>query len=133
LNCEESVYIYQKMSIWNYNIHLIGDDWEQILLTVPRRICSSSLTFTTQNHYLVNSHKAFWTNDTTLCLGYRLINNHNIFRPIFDYRRQLRLIQFQSNVKRVVELRKEKRAYVEIFKIRRIPKVLVDKIIGLAY
>jgi hypothetical protein len=120
------------MSIWRYSKHLIGDEWEQILMTVPKRISSFSF-INAPNHRLVNEHKAYWQNDNTLCLGYRLINNHAIFRPIFNYRRQLQLIYFQSNIKRVVELRKEKRAFVELFKIKRIPKALVIKIIDLAY
>jgi len=120
------------MSIWRYSKHLIGDEWEQILLTVQKRICSFGC-FNVPEHPLVNEHKAYWQNDNTLCLGYRLINNHAIFRPIFNYRRHQQLINFQSHINRVWELRKEKRAFVELFKIKRIPKVLVIKIIELAY
>ena len=108
--------------------------WEQILMTVPRR--SNKRTNTWLNHPLVNAHKAYWQTDTTLCLGYRLTNDHAIFRPIFSHKRHLQVIEFQDNIKRVVELRKEKQAslaYIELFKIKKIPKVLVDKIIALVY
>ena len=41
--------------------------------------------------------------------------------------------QFQCNIKRIVKKRDEKRAFVELFKIKKFPRVLIDKIIKLAY
>jgi len=86
-----------------------------------------------QNHPKVNSGEAYWANYTTLCLGYRLRSNPTIFRPIFRNNHQQKINQFQCNIKRIVKKRDEKRAFVELFKIKKIPRVLIDKIIKLVY
>ena len=112
-----------------------GEPWEQVREVVPPhlRLIQSDKLIGAYNHPLVNSGEAYWSNNTTLCLGYRLRNNPDIFRPIFNYNRQRNIDQFQNNIKRVVEKRKEKRAFIELFKIKRFPRVLVEKIIKLAY
>jgi len=118
--------------------HLNGEPWEEVRMFVPPhlRLCVLLTTFgkvCTYNHPLVNSHQAYWLNRTTLCLGYRLRNSPDIFRPIFNSNRQREIDRFQNNIKRVVEKRKEKLAFIELFKIKRFPRVLVEKIIKLAY
>ena len=115
--------------------HLNGEPWEQVRVFVPPhlRLRRSDNSISTYNHPLVNSGEAYWSNNTTLCLGYRLRNNPDIFRPIFNHNRQHNIDQFQNNINRVVEKRKEKRAFIELFKIKRFPRVLVEKIIKLAY
>ena len=118
--------------------HLNGEPWEEVRMFVPPhlRLCVLLTTFDkvcTYNHPLVNSHQAYWLNRTTLCLGYRLRNSPDIFRPIFNSNRQHKIDQFQNNIKRVVEKRKEKLAFIELFKIKQFPRVLVEKIIKLAY
>ena len=118
--------------------HLNGEPWEEVRMFVPShlRLCVLLTTFgkvCTYNHPLVNSHQAYWLNRTTLCLGYRLRNSPDIFRPIFNSNRQREIDRFQNNIKRVVEKRKEKLAFIELFKIKRFPRVLVEKIIKLAY
>jgi hypothetical protein len=40
------------------------------------------------NHPLVNSGKAYWLNHQELCIGYELVENSEIFRPIFSHKRQ---------------------------------------------
>ena len=69
--------------------HLNGEPWEEVRMFVPPhlRLCVLLSTLgkvCTDNHPLVNSHQAYWLNMTTLCLGYRLRNNPDIFRPIFN-------------------------------------------------
>ena len=115
--------------------HLNGEPWEEVRMFVPPhlRLRRSDNHISTYNHPLVNSGEAYWSNNTTLCLGYRLRNNPDIFRSIFGTNRQHNIDQFQNNIKRVVEKRKEKRAFIELFKIKRFPRVLVEKIIKLAY
>ena len=41
--------------------------------------------------------------------------------------------QFQNNINRVVIKRNEKRAFIELLKIKRLPIELVEKIIKLTY
>ena len=115
--------------------HLNGEPWEEVRMFVPPhlRLRQRDKLIGAYNHPLVNSHQAYWLNRTTLCLGYRLRNNPDIFRPIFNSNRQREIDRFQNNIKRVVEKRKEKRAFIELFKIKRFPRVLVEKIIKLVY
>ena len=119
--------------------HLNGEPWEEVRMFVPHLCTTYCVLLTTlgkvctYNHPLVNSHQAYWLNRTTLCLGYRLRNNPDIFRPIFNSNRQREIDRFQNNIKRVVEKRKEKLAFIELFKIKQFPRVLVEKIIKLAY
>ena len=71
---------------WNHNNKT--KSLTQIFMQVPprRRVFTSGLRpghtwyFAEENHPLVNKGDAFWANDTTLCLGYQLKNNHDIFR-----------------------------------------------------
>ena len=117
--------------------HLNGEPWEEVRMFVPPHLrlwhWDHAGKVCTYNHPLVNSHQAYWLNRTTLCLGYRLRNSPDIFRPIFNSNRQHKIDQFQNNIKRVVEKRKEKLAFIELFKIKRFPRVLVEKIIKLVY
>lgn len=115
--------------------HLNGEPWEQVRVWVPPhlRIRRSDNLIYAYNHPLVNSHQAYWLNRTTLCLGYRLRNNPDIFRSVFNHKRQRNINEFQNNIKRVVEKRNEIMAFIELFKIKRFPRVLVEKIIKLAY
>ena len=111
--------------------------WEQIQLIVPIYNRGGPLwpwtNLSHQNHPLVNKGEAYWSNSTHLCLGYRLRNNHDIFRPIFRSDRQNIINQFQNNINRVVIKRNEKRAFIELLKIKRLPIELVEKIIKLTY
>jgi hypothetical protein len=122
------------MNITNYRQYLVRrDKWSKVLMTVPPRSPGTRFSWQRLHHPLVTSKKAWWLNDTTLCLGYQLMNNPDIFRPIFGTNRQRKINQFQNNINRVVEKRKEKLAFIELFKIKRFPRVLVEKIIKLAY
>lgn len=87
----------------------------------------------TTNHPLVNSHKAYWTNNTTLCIGYIMIDNNDIFRPIFSHKRQVMINEFQPNIAIAVKKRSEKMAYIALLKIKKLPVVLVEEIINLIY
>jgi len=133
------------MDITKYRQHVVrfsyvtnhgnGEPWEQVRALVPPhlRLTRNHPNLCAYNHSLVNSGEAYWSNNTTLCLGYRLRNNPDIFRPIFGTKRQRNINEFQNNIKRVVEKRNENRAFIELFKIKRFPRVLVEKIIKLAY
>tara|TARA_B110000967_G_C18827785_1_gene532343 strand:+ start:222 stop:659 length:438 start_codon:yes stop_codon:yes gene_type:complete len=87
-------------------------------------------------HPKVEAGIAYWSNNSNLCLGYKLTNNPEIFRPIYSFNHQDIINNFLSNIKRVVEKRYEtlrNRAFIELFKIKRIPRILVDEIIEYTY
>ena len=117
--------------------HINNKPWEQLQLIIPIYNRGGPLwpwlNLSRQNHPLVNKGEAYWSNSTHLCLGYRLKNNHDIFRPIFNNDRQNIINQFQNNINRVVIKRNEKRAFIELLKIKRLPIELVEKIIKLTY
>ena len=95
------------MNITKYRQHVVNfpyvqkrrnwrQPWEQVRVFVPPhlRLRLSDNYISTYNHPLVNSGEAYWSNNTTLCIGYRLRNNPDIFRPIFNYNRQRNIDQF---------------------------------------
>ena len=49
--------------------------------------CPYSINFQ-RNHPKVLSGEAFWTTHNELCVGYHLVTNPDIFRPIFSHKRQ---------------------------------------------
>ena len=51
-----------------------------------------------KNHPLVLSGKAFWTTENTICVGYELIGNPEIFRPIFSHKRQRLLDEVNKDI-----------------------------------
>ena len=49
----------------------------------------ASMTYDMQkNHPLVLSGNAFWQTHNELCIGYILVTNNDVFRPIFSHARQ---------------------------------------------
>lgn len=119
--------------------HILPENsWDQVRKYVKnwQRFNPAVFGYTNSRHAVhpeVNSGKAYWTNYTTLCLGYKLRSNPTIFRPIFRNDHQQKINQFQCNIKRIVKKRHEKRAFIELLKIKKFPRVLIDKIIKLAY
>jgi hypothetical protein len=112
----------------------VGRDWIGEYKSVePRMTGSEALDYFVPNHPLVNSGDAYWANAVTLCLGYSLLGANDIFRPIFSYKRQKMIDEFQRNIARIVKKRNEKMAYVAIVKIKKLPLVLIDEIISFAY
>ena len=82
------------------------------------------------NHPLVNSGNAYWINRTTLCTGYRLAINDNVFRSIFSHKRQRIIDKFLPNIKSAVHKREKNRKYLEIIRIKKIPKEVIKLIIN---
>lgn len=81
------------------------------------------------NHPLVNSGDAYWLDDRTLCLGYKLRSNNDIYRPIFSHIRQDSINKFQENIKKTVLKREETAAWYEFVRIKKLPIDIVDKVI----
>ena len=104
--------------------------WQTKCLRVPAHYYPQNFS---NNHPRVNKGDAYWTNNTTLVLGYLLVSNPSIFRPIFSHRRQDIINVFQSRIPVIVHRRHKSRAFIELFKIKKLPRVLVEKIIYLVY
>jgi len=51
-----------------------------------------------RNHPMVLAKKAYWLNDSELCIGYELDNNPKIYRPIFSHKRQKLLDNVHLNI-----------------------------------
>jgi len=51
-----------------------------------------------KNHRDVLSGKCFWINNKELCMGYEMITNETIFRPIFSHKRQRLLDKVHLNI-----------------------------------
>jgi hypothetical protein len=133
------------LTLEHYRRHIVNSWshdalWEKVLLNLPNSIAryyrqGMIRTFSTwrylelwDNHPLVNSGNAYWTNDTTLCLGYKLKTNNAIFRPIFSTSRQELINEFQKNIKKGVLRRESKTMWLELVRIQRLPIEIVDKV-----
>jgi hypothetical protein len=111
--------------------HVRFSQWQTKYLRVYDYIWPQN--FGDENHPLVNKGEAYWTNDTTLVVGYFLFDNPNIFRTIFSHRRQDIIDEFQSCIPVIVHIRNKSRAFIALFKIKKLPRVIVEKIINLVY
>ena len=109
--------------------------WDKVLLTLSDedaryyRMGMEHSALLCINHPLVNSGNAYWTNNTTLCLGYTLRNNNAIFRPIFSHKWQDLRNNFQKNIKKTVLKREETCAWYEIVRIKKLPIDIVNMVI----
>ena len=89
-----------------YN-HIIVNEtyWERDLLDVskwrkeylePKSVYCKD-RFQNINHPLVIEGKAFWYDTNTICIGYKLKNNHSIIKPIFN-----------QNIQNLIKIYKQK-------------------------
>ena len=123
-------FVVNTTNNWEREILLVND-W--ISSTLNPRSVRARDRFYYLNHPLVNRGIAFWLNHYTLCLGYKLKHNNNIFRPIFNRNRQQLMNEFQNNIRKIVLKREEKRAFIELIKIKKLPNEIIDKIVKIAY
>jgi hypothetical protein len=112
------------------DIHFKNDLWEQVFLFVPLHLRLRYDGIHAYNHPLVNSGEAYWSNNTTLCLGYRLLNNPDVFRPIFSHKRQHNIDNFQRNIFSAAEMVVWRRGtFIELFKIKTLPEDIIKFIL----
>jgi len=123
-----NIYLYRKYLLnWPLNYW----DWDNIEVSeemIPMNWRPHG-EHTTINHPLVNSGNAYWINRTTLCTGYKLAINNNIFRSIFSHKRQRIIDKFLPNIKFVVHKREKNKKYLEIIKIKKLPSDVIKLII----
>ena len=119
-----------------YPIYGSNNPWDQVLLQVtePEKYKHLHISFHGRhmidcpNHPLVNKGIAYWTTDTTLCLGYFLKQMPTIYRPIFSHKREKQINKFLDNIPIVVNKRKKYLIFVEMMRIRKIPSVIINEI-----
>ena len=112
------------------DIHFKNDQWEKVFMFVPLHLRLRYDGIHAYNHPLVNSGEAYWSNNTTLCLGYRLRNNPDIFRPIFSHKRQHNIDNFQRNIFSAAEMVVWRRGtFIELFKIKTLPEDIIKFIL----
>ena len=112
------------------DIHFKNDLWEKVFLFVPLHLRLRYDGIHAYNHPLVNSGEAYWSNNTTLCLGYRLRNNPDIFRPIFSHKRQHNIDHFQKDIFSAAEMVVWRRGtFIELFKIEILPEDIIKFIL----
>lgn len=97
----------------------------------------TSMTYDSQkNHPLVLSGNAFWQTNNELCIGYILVTNHDVFRPIFSHVRQRILDQINFVFPRYIIHfweKYRKRSWGLLFKKKKLPIEIINIIINLAY
>jgi hypothetical protein len=89
-----------------------------------------------KNHPLVLSGNAFWQTHNELCIGYVLVTNNDVFRPIFSHTRQRILDQLNFVFPRYINHFWEKyrtRSWDLLFKKKNLPIEIINIIINLAY
>ena len=113
------------------DIHFKNDPWEQVFLFVhDPLLLNDHYLQPLNNHPFVNSGEAYWSNNTTLCLGYRLRNNPDIFRPIFSHKRQHNIDHFQKDIFSAAEMVVWRRGtFIELFKIKTLPEDIIKFIL----
>lgn len=130
------MFCLKKYRHYVVNLSKKNSDWEHITLDaavwvkeyLSQRSIRYKSIFSYINHPLVNSGEAFWIDDTILCLGYKLKNNKSIFRPIFSYKRQNLIDNFQKDISKIVLKREKCMNYNELFKVKKMPKDILDYI-----
>tara|TARA_B100000768_G_C11269797_1_gene372848 strand:- start:1968 stop:2384 length:417 start_codon:yes stop_codon:yes gene_type:complete len=87
------------------------------------------------NHPMVNLKKAYWINYSELCIGYKMIDNPTIFRPIFSHSRQRLLDRVNSNILNPYMFwnKLKSRTFIELYKKKYIPLDIIYNIITFIY
>jgi len=86
-------------------------------------------------HPLVSSGKAFWINNYELCIGYELLENSEIYRPIFSYDRQQILNKINMNIVNSKKFwnKVKSKYFITLFKVKNLPVVCIENIINMIY
>ena len=97
--------------------------------------CSTGVTRDRNNHPSVLSGHAYWVNDRELCVGYRLLSNPTVFRPIFSHRRQRLLDEVNAEILRPTNFWRavRMRYWTTICNIKQLPLDCVDCIARFIY
>ena len=116
---------------WHFSCFSTGL-WNQVLYKVKdvlqyyKDIRSSNMG---KNHPLINRKFAYWVDENTLCLGYTLKTNPNVFRPIYRPDRLKYMREMLPNIPIVVKKREKylkELGHKEIFKLTKIPEGVIN-------
>jgi len=105
------------------------------LVGFKKRRKANRVTRVDYNHPSVLSGHAYWVNDRELCVGYRLLSNPSVFRPIFSHRRQRLLDQVNAEILRPTNFWRavRMRYWTTICNIKQLPLDCVDCIVRFIY
>lgn len=96
---------YWKQETLNVNkddIQLVPYFGEPGLPETNMRIRRGWSSVALKQHPMVHRGDAYWIYDNTLLTGYTLINNKDIWRPIFSYKREKMLNMVRHSIKKYV-------------------------------
>jgi len=84
-----------------------------------------------KNHPLILSGNAFWITHNTLCIGYQLRENTEIFRPIFSHKRQRLLDKVNLKIHNPIKFwNKIKSVYFKtLYHIKMLPIECINNIV----
>jgi len=118
------------MDITKYRRHVVNSQNVTIFRRSVPQIIWNNNEFPSPNHPSVNSNEAYWLNNKTLCLGYRLLNNPDVLRSIFSHKRQHNIDHFQKDIFSAAEMVVWRRStFVELFKIKILPEEIIKFIL----
>ena len=86
-------------------------------------------------HPLVLSGKAFWINYYELCIGYELVENQEIHRPIFSHDRQYFLDKVNIDIRIAKKFwnKVKSKYFITLLKIKKLPIECADYIVRFIY
>jgi len=105
-------------------------DWDILKLSEKMSTHFYPDRYLNRNHPLVISGNAYWINRKTLCLGYKLEIDNDIFRPIFSHKRQIMIDEFLPNIKIAVYKREKNKKCLEIIRIKKLPTEVIHLIMS---
>jgi len=84
-----------------------------------------------KNHPLVLSGQAFWINSGELCIGYKLDENPEIYRPVFSHKRQRLLDKLTKDITNPCKFWNKVRTqyFTSLYKIKNLPVSCIENII----
>ena len=122
------------MDVQKYRKWYLSENWgEKRFIMIKYRTHNRQMAFRNHswrfnsslhlNQPMVESGKAYWINNDTLCVGYELRENPEIFRPIFSYKRQRFLDKVNKDIYNPIQFwnKIKSKYFKEICKIKKVP------------
>lgn len=88
-----------------------------------------------RNHPKVLSGEGYWITHNKLCIGYKLRENPEIFRPIFSYKRQRFLDKVNLDIKKSKKFwdKVKSKYFKQLCKIKKVPIECSKHIVNFIY
>ena len=108
--------------------------------TGEQRKTWNDITIPEKNHPLVEKGIAFWMDEKTLIIGYKLLSNPKIYKPIFQQKREYMNFKLRNEIRKFAKFyaaHKRQVMYYEtlmdIEELRMLPECIIIKIAHLTY